>query len=206
MTTRWYTSDLHFGHVNIIKYEDRPYDSIGEMNADMVERWNAQVHPTDTVTVLGDFAMGHINDTLPLVGDLNGDIWLLCGNHDRPWHGNGEKAAGWEERYLAAGFHWIDDGNPTFSHFYPVGDRTLRGNHFPFTGIARHDDRYDQWMPKDDGEWLLHGHVHSAWLQKGKQVNVGFDPWGGQLVSEERLVALIEQGPQDLAPIKWVRQ
>ena len=37
---RWYTSDHHFGHRNIIGYCDRPFADTDEMNAAMVARWN----------------------------------------------------------------------------------------------------------------------------------------------------------------------
>ena len=48
--TIWFTSDHHFGHENIIKYCDRPFNSVGHMNAAMIEAWNGAVAPGDTVS------------------------------------------------------------------------------------------------------------------------------------------------------------
>ena len=74
------------------------------MNQALIERWNASIHPDDTVWVLGDVALGRIDETLALVGELSGRKLLLAGNHDRCWAGHGRRADGWTERYLASGF------------------------------------------------------------------------------------------------------
>jgi calcineurin-like phosphoesterase family protein len=199
-----YTSDLHLGHVNIIGYENRPFDSVEEMNAGIIDRWNTQVDDEDDVVILGDFAMGHIAETLPLAAQLRGRKWLLCGNHDRPWAGHGKKAQGWRDRYLEAGFFEVGDGGTGLRYFYPIGERVnIQGDHFPYESIDRHGDRFTGWMPPDRGEWLLHGHVHSAWRQRGRQLNVGFDAWGGHLVTAAELSELVRQGPQNLDAIPW---
>lgn len=108
--TTWFTSDLHFGHANIIEYSGRPFRDVGHMNRALIERWNELVQPADTVWVLGDVAMGRIVDTLPLVRQLAGRKLLLAGNHDRCWDGHGPKAAEWLERYEDAGFEEIRQG------------------------------------------------------------------------------------------------
>jgi calcineurin-like phosphoesterase family protein len=54
----WWTSDTHFSHVNIIRYCDRPFATVDEMNAEMIARWNDTVAPADDVWHLGDLALG----------------------------------------------------------------------------------------------------------------------------------------------------
>ena len=54
---RWFTSDLHFGHKNVITYCDRPWATVEEMNEALIKIWNDTVHPKDTVYCLGDFSM-----------------------------------------------------------------------------------------------------------------------------------------------------
>lgn len=57
MTKTWFISDTHFGHVNILKYDERPFADIEEMNEELIKRWNKKVKNGDTVWFLGDFAM-----------------------------------------------------------------------------------------------------------------------------------------------------
>ncbi|MGH9119072.1 MAG: hypothetical protein ACRD0A_14675 [Acidimicrobiales bacterium] len=65
--TRWFTADLHLGHANIIDYSRRPFDSVDEMNRALIDNWN-EVVDDDEVWMLGDFALGKIAESLPLVG------------------------------------------------------------------------------------------------------------------------------------------
>lgn len=79
-------SDSHFFHFNIIKYCHRPYKTVEEMNEDIIEKWNSVVNPGDVVWHLGDFAFFSKKDhekIYKLIQNLNGDINLLLGNHDR---------------------------------------------------------------------------------------------------------------------------
>ena len=61
---RYWTSDLHLSHANIIDFCNRPYDSVDEMNEDIIRIWNETVSNDDEVWVLGDLAMGRIRDSL----------------------------------------------------------------------------------------------------------------------------------------------
>lgn len=75
----FYISDLHFGHKNAIKFDNRPFSSVEEMNEILVQRWNKVVHPEDTVYVLGDFFWKR-KDMLIYLPRLSGKIILICGN------------------------------------------------------------------------------------------------------------------------------
>lgn len=80
----WITADQHFNHTNIIKYCDRPFDSVQAMNKHMFEAWNRIVRPQDIVLHLGDFALQMDEAAVTqLVSKLNGKIILIRGNHDR---------------------------------------------------------------------------------------------------------------------------
>lgn len=190
----WFTSDLHFGHVNIITYCGRPYADVAEMNEGLIENWNECVTPTDTVWVLGDVAMGHIADSLPLVQRLHGTKLLVTGNHDRCWLGHGPRSKDWVERYLAAGFEAIHHGAVELS----VAGHPVIACHFPYRGDSQEADRYLDARPIDHGGWLLHGHVHERWRQHARMINVGVDAWGWRPASEAAIASLIDAGPNDL--------
>ena len=190
----WFTADLHLGHTNIIEYSRRPFADATSMNQALIERWNAAVHPADTVWVLGDVALGRIDETLALVGVLHGHKLLLAGNHDRCWAGHGRKADGWTERYLDAGFEEVHQGHIRVA----VDGRSVLASHFPYRGDSHDHDRYVEQRPVDQGEWLLHGHVHERWRQRGRMINVGVDAWNHRPVSETEIAALVSDGPSDI--------
>ena len=75
-------SDTHFNHKNIITYENRPFNSISEMNDIMIKRWNATIKPEDTVIHLGDVGLGDESSLKTIVPSLNGHKILIRGNHD----------------------------------------------------------------------------------------------------------------------------
>lgn len=78
----YFIADQHFGHQNIIKFDNRPFTSVEEMNETMIERWNARVKPEDTVCVLGDMFWCLPKDALPMLRRLKGRKRLILGNHD----------------------------------------------------------------------------------------------------------------------------
>ena len=53
---KFYTSDLHLGHDNIIRFDNRPFGSVGEMTEEIIDNWNSVVSKNDDVYILGDFA------------------------------------------------------------------------------------------------------------------------------------------------------
>ena len=79
--TTFFTSDNHFGHTNIIKYTDRPFSSVEEMNETMIRNWNNVVTDEDTIYHLGDFAFSRNPEQFSY--RLNGVKILIKGNHDK---------------------------------------------------------------------------------------------------------------------------
>lgn len=191
--TRWFTSDLHFGHANIIRYSDRPFASVDHMNRALIQRWNEVVADADEVWCLGDMAMGQLDHTLPLIAELTGRKILVAGNHDRCWAGHTGRAAervpSWIDRYERAGFDEILQGTIEME----VGGRRVLASHFPYVGDSHDADRFVEHRPADDGEtWLLHGHVHEKWQRADRMINVGVDVWDYRPVAEETLAALMD--------------
>lgn len=84
MINTWFTSDTHFFHENILKYEPeaRPFATVEEMNEKLIENWNSVVKPKDKVYHLGDFCFGGVKN-VSIAARLNGSKRLVMGNHDK---------------------------------------------------------------------------------------------------------------------------
>lgn len=85
MAEKWFISDTHFKHANIIKYCNRPFKDTTEMDEILILNWNRLVKPEDKVYHLGDVACGYGGDDKvlgQLLARLNGHKRLVVGNHD----------------------------------------------------------------------------------------------------------------------------
>jgi calcineurin-like phosphoesterase family protein len=82
MTNYYFTADTHFGHTNIIKYTHRPFETIEEMDNTLINNWNKVVSPNDIVYHLGDFCFKNKGAARNYLGQLNGKIYFIWGNHD----------------------------------------------------------------------------------------------------------------------------
>lgn len=200
---RYFTSDLHVGHTNIISYCSRPFTDTDQMNTVMVDTLNTVAGPGDELWILGDLAMGQIESTLPALACLTADVHLVAGNHDRCHPYNGAKHERFVDMYTEA--TGAASLTLTNSELVLDGGTRVLLSHFPYTlpdgaGV----DKFARWRPIDDGSWLLCGHVHEKWRQRGRMINVGIDAWGGRPVSEAEILELIALGPADREIIPWV--
>lgn len=83
MSRTFVIADTHFGDPDIIRYENRPFKNVDEMNKILIENWNHEVGHGDTVFVLGDFAVyNDITLIRNIVNKLRGRKILVMGNHD----------------------------------------------------------------------------------------------------------------------------
>ena len=87
----FFISDTHFSHTNIIKYCNRPFKTVQEMDLVMIRKWNERVKKGDTVFHLGDFCFSRSTEAPEAFkGDifnyfkqqLNGELIAIRGNHD----------------------------------------------------------------------------------------------------------------------------
>lgn len=128
----FYISDTHFGHKNILKYDNRPYFTVAEMDADLIKRWNNAVKPTDTVYHLGDFSWLKPAEESEILQRLNGTKILIRGNHDY------KPTAEWAEVLPFAEI--VDNG------------RHVILSHFPIASYKN----------MTHGYYHLYGHVHNS--------------------------------------------
>lgn len=209
MSTTWFTSDLHFGHTNIIRLSGRPFASLDDMHTSLIHRWNSNIGKDDKVFILGDLTLAGNTATQAILDDiipmLNGTPKvLMLGNHDRPFLKEGSRNKEHlkqTRQYEEAGFQIIPQRGP---FGVKIDGKFVRCSHFPYKGDHTADTRYKDDRPTDKGEWLLHGHVHEHWRQRGRQINVGVDAWAGRPVSVDEINDLIQHGVKDLDRLDWV--
>jgi calcineurin-like phosphoesterase family protein len=194
----WFSSDNHFFHKNICRLSNRPFGNLHEMHEFMIQEWNKRVKPNEKVYVLGDFAFSGWTLTKKIVDRLSGHKIIVLGNHDNAAHKM--IASGFQEVYENT---WIEIGNKQkvyLSHFpfHPMDeykkDESGVKISYPYEKV---DKRYMHKRIVDDGNmWLIHGHVHTAWKQNGRQINVGVDQWDFKPVSHEKILQMIADGPK----------
>jgi len=144
----FFTSDLHLNHSNVIKYENRPFDNVEQMNNDIIINWNNNVGTSDTTYILGDFAFGNPE---PFLKRLNGNKILIKGNHDS-YSNNKAITMGFQNVHDILNIK-IDNQNIVLCH-YPLYS----------------------WERSHHGSWHLHGHVHSNIIDfNSSRYNVGID-------------------------------
>jgi calcineurin-like phosphoesterase family protein len=190
------TSDQHYGHTNVIKYCNRPFEDANHMNEELIRLHNSVVSPEDTVIHLGDFSLNKRAPEL-ILPRLNGiHMMRAIGNHDwcHPTHGKTPvKIEKFRKMYFDAGFQTLELGGAMF-----VGDTFVEMSHFPYLDPnPEFDQRYPQYRPEDRGNVLLHGHVHQVWQTKispkgSLMINIGVDVWNMRPVSLETIEQLIK--------------
>ena len=135
----FFISDPHFFHEAIIRFCNRPFKDVHEMNDTLIRNWNNKVGKDDTVFILGDFCFGGSGAWSFILNNLNGRKHLLIGNHDM--------------KNLRQGFMKLFD-SVSFQQSIYVGDQFIYLNHFPFLCYA---GSYRKQKPV----WQLFGHLHS---------------------------------------------
>ena len=73
----FYTSDLHFGHANVIGFDNRPFANIDEMDQYIISQWNERVSSDDTVYILGDVCYRNSKDASWYLRRLKGHKILV---------------------------------------------------------------------------------------------------------------------------------
>jgi len=190
--TIWLTSDSHFWHANILKYNpNRPYFSVEEMNEGLIFKWNEVVKPEDTIYHLGDFSFAGRSVEL-YSHRLNGYRKLVPGNHDpiHPYNKHFKQSVKrgdadyWPKFYQNHGWEVL----PLTATLDIPGVAVVNLSHMPYDN---EDKRYDIYKPKDDGRWLLHGHTHSLVKHRGRMIHVGVDAWDCAPVSVDQVAEII---------------
>lgn len=136
MATKRYIADWHYDHKNAIAFDNRPFLSVEEMNVELVKRWNSVVKPGDITYVLGDMFWCKPTIAVPVLDQLNGQIFLVRGNHD--FCNN----ADFKKKFIGISEYMEVDDN----------GRKIVLCHYPIVCFKNH-----HW-----GWYHLYGHVHTS--------------------------------------------
>lgn len=168
----FFTADTHFYHKNIlnIDLEHRPFNSIEEMNEVLIKNWNNKVTNKDETYILGDFSFGNKEQTINILNRLNGQKYLIKGNHD--------KVVKYQE--VSNKFAWVKD-------YYEIKKKQVGYRiilfHYPI----------QSWNGKHYGSLHFYGHVHSGshrdMMIENNSYNVGVDVNNYEPISLEEVVS-----------------
>lgn len=139
MSKIYYISDLHYSHSNVIKFDNRRFKDVEEMNNVLIENWNSVVEKGDIVYILGDFCWSAKDEEwIDILNKLNGSKHLILGNHDF------KRMSSKVKKKFAGVYDYKeikDNGRRVIMCHYPM----------PFY-------RSDY----DNGVYMLYGHVHTT--------------------------------------------
>lgn len=80
----YFTADMHFGHKAIITMQNRPFETVEEMNRIILDNYNSVVKKDDTVYIMGDLCHHmRVEEADDIIGRMNGKKYLVKGNHDK---------------------------------------------------------------------------------------------------------------------------
>ena len=138
----WFTSDEHYGHRNIIKFCNRPFDDLDEMTDGLISRHNEVVQDGDAVYHLGDMFWRHFGPiaAVNVMKSLKGNHYYIRGNHEE----------------------LIDSVDALRSQFVTIRERAqIYPEGAPKKGIVLDHYAGRVWHDSDKGSWQLYGHTHN---------------------------------------------
>ena len=177
---KWFTSDWHLGHDNVVKFSNRPFNDINEMNEKIILNTLSVLRPGDELYFLGDLAWRRYDlNTFFDKWPKNVNFHWIIGNHDRSWEPFKKRCAS------------IDNAKKIH-----IGENTVILNHYPmFT-----------WDKSHYNSWLLFGHHHrnshgteivQEFMLKGKMLNVNLEFNNYMPYPEEEITKIMMSRPDN---------
>ncbi len=132
-----YTSDLHFGHANVIGFDHRPFGNLNEMDHVMIKLWNSRVQKDDTVYIVGDLCYRSSHAPEWYLRQLKGHKILILGNHD------------WQILKNENALRYLEGVEKMMT--VRDGERQICLCHYPMA----------EWDGYHGGSWHIYGHIHN---------------------------------------------
>lgn len=179
----YFSSDWHLGHKKILEYSKavRKFDTVEEMDQQIIDNVNECVRSKDVLVFVGDFAWDYGNDNT--IGDyLNrikcNQIHVVLGNHDR-------NHQAFRDHRKVASVSQIKE--------FKINKVKIIACHYPMLS----------WNGSHYGSIHVHGHIHAninGWLNQahssGPRLNVCTELHDFRPLSLDEIVSLCKyKGP-----------
>lgn len=173
----YFSADLHLGHTNIIKYCNRPFVDVREMDKTILGNFKTELAPGDTLYLLGDLSFdGRVAaNFFDMLSGVN--IIFIKGNHDSRKLQNITR-----ERNIP---------------LYTLYDTKIDNQ--PIT-MCHYSMRV--WNKSHFNAWQLYGHSHGTLSPQGKQYDVGVDNNDFKPVSWLKIKFIMTNSPDNFNHIE----
>ncbi len=146
MNKIWFTSDLHWCHNKPFLYEPRGFDSIYEMNEQIIKNINEVVDWTDTLYILGDCFLNNNEEGMSYMKRLPGEKHIIWGNHDTDTRkelmiNEGFICHGHADMIKINGYHFYLSHYPTITSNYD-DDKPLNRRVISLCGHSHTNNRF----------------------------------------------------------------
>lgn len=168
----FFSSDYHFYHNNIIRYQSRPFDSVEEMNQGLIDNNNSVVGKKDTLYIVGDIAIGATPlEIANILNQMNGRKILIVGNHDIPFLKHADFTSCFAEIH-----HLLS---------IKLNKQYIQLCHYPL----------EIWDRAHYGSFMLHGHSHGNLPDNPNKlrIDVGVDAQNYMPLSFEDVQSIMEK-------------
>lgn len=163
MSNKFYISDLHIDHANVLWFDNRPFKDVEEMNSELIRRWNDVVSDGDLVYILGDMFWCVPKKAMPIMEQLNGQKILVKGNHDR-WHDSKfDKMFVKIDEYIET----EDNGKKIVLCHYPIP--CFKNHFYGWTHLYGHVHNSFEWNIMEHQRFLM----EELYTRQCNMINVG---------------------------------
>jgi calcineurin-like phosphoesterase family protein len=172
LDNHWFLADLHLGHANVLKHDNRPFNTIAEHDWTLTVNCAGWGTHQRTLWLLGDVATrkSDLDCFMGAISPRWGRVILIRGNHDDKvaWRQRAQFAEAHEAHYLRV----TPDVKVYLSHY---AHRVWRNSHH--------------------GSYHLHGHSHGALSPWGRSMDVGANCVGYRPISLTTIVEQLKSAP-----------
>lgn len=170
----FFIADTHFNHTNIIKYCNRPFDTIKNMNETIIMNWNSKVTNNDLVYHLGDFGFGNY---VSILQRLNGRKILIIGSHDKQ----------------------VLEYKKYFEKLSTLLEIKIENQIIVLCHYAMR-----VWAKSHYNSWHLYGHSHNTLSTWGKSLDVGVESLNYFPISFKELKTRMNELPDNFNLVKKI--